>query len=124
MCSPDAYPLSRFESIGILHRHRFLINEKGVATVVPDNANNVIGIVWTITETDKASLDHYEGVQSNHYSPAFIPVVVGYQSYNSLIYIATNSTPGRARSGYMEKIFRAASTHGFDSRYLTYLAGF
>ena len=117
-------PSYNFEGIGVLSGHRFLINERGVATVMQDEANHVIGVVWTISNADKTTLDRYEGVASDHYLSNLMTVAVDGIDSEVLLYVATCTIPGMPRHGYIEKIIQAARLHCLDPEYLNYLAGF
>src|SRR5262245_21968890 len=61
---------------GICHLfgYRFIINRRGVATVVRDETADVLGLLWLVTPDDEAVLDRYEGVRKGHYSRAFLSI--------------------------------------------------
>jgi cation transport regulator ChaC len=102
--------------------HRFIINSRGVATVVPDPASTVRGLLWRITEEDERSLDQHEGVAEGTYKKAFVEVSVpSGRKTRALVYVATDSTPGEARPGYMEKIVSAAEACGLPKTYVDQL---
>jgi cation transport regulator ChaC len=102
--------------------HRFIINSRGVATVVPDPASTVQGLLWRITKEDERSLDRHEGVVQGTYKKAFVEVSVpGGGKVRALVYVATDSTPGEARPGYMEKIVSAAEACGLPKTYVDQL---
>jgi hypothetical protein len=104
-----------------LDGHRFLINSRGVATLVPDASSYVLGILWNLPPEDEQTLDDYEGVPT-YYQKHLITVETDREAIQALIYQATDSTPGRSRWGYMEGIVTAARQHGFDEAYVTELA--
>ena len=109
-------------SIAELPSHRFIINSRGVATVVPDPASKVQGLLWRITEEDERSLDRYEGVMQGDYKKTFLEVSVpGEGKIRALVYVSTDSTPGEARPGYMEKIVWAAEACGLPKTYVDQL---
>jgi hypothetical protein len=56
---PNAKLLGR----ACLREHSFLINSRGVASVIPAQNRVVHGLLWTITDTDEKALDGYEGVR-------------------------------------------------------------
>ena len=105
-----------------LPSHRFIINSRGVATVVPDRASTVRGLLWRLSEEDQRSLDRHEGVVQGLYRKAFMKVNVSSgRKVRALVYVATDSTPGEARPGYMEKIVSAAEECGLPQTYIDQL---
>jgi len=105
-----------------LPSHRFIINSRGVATVVPDRASTVRGLLWRLSEEDQRSLDRHEGVVQGIYRKAFMKVNVSSgRKVRALVYVATDSTPGEARPGYMEKIVSAAEECGLPQTYIDQL---
>ena len=105
-----------------LPSHRFIINSRGVATVVPDRASTVRGLLWRLSEEDQRSLDRHEGVVQGLYRKAFMRVNVSSgRKVRALVYVATDSTPGEARPGYMEKIVSAAEECGLPQTYIDQL---
>lgn len=60
-------PSSVFLGSAILENHRFQINERGVANVVPSAADCVEGLVFSVNNEDQNSLDKYEGVKRGLY---------------------------------------------------------
>lgn len=109
-------------STGKLPFHRFIINSRGVATVVPDRSSTVRGLLWRISKEDERSLDRHEGVTQGIYRKAFMKVDVSTgRKVRALIYVAADSTPGEARPGYMEKIVSAAESCGLPQTYIDQL---
>lgn len=49
-------PDSNFVGVASLARFRFIINSRGVATVVPRNSIPVYGVLWDISERDEENL--------------------------------------------------------------------
>ncbi len=99
--------------------YRFIINTRGVATVVSDASRDVFGILWTITEADQLSLDKYEGVKLGTYKKKEMYVKIDKEnSIQALIYLAKVSTPGSPRDNYMEKIVTAAEQCGLPIKYI------
>lgn len=107
----------------ILSGHRFVINCRGVASVVPDGSSNVVGLLWMISPSDEAALDRYEGVEDGYYTKNELDVseITSSQEVESLIYIAAENAIGKPRPGYLEKIVNAAQQHGFSQEYINFL---
>lgn len=103
--------------------HRFVIFQRGYATVVPDPSSSVCGVLWKITPDCEKALDHYEGVGFGLYRRQCVIVeteTLG--SVDALVYVASDNTPGRPRNGYMERIVAAARNHGLSAPYIEELA--
>jgi gamma-glutamylcyclotransferase (GGCT)/AIG2-like uncharacterized protein YtfP len=106
-----------------LRSYRFIINARGVATVVQENTSDVYGILWRITSDDEQSLDGYEGVKWGTYRKANLNVeTTSGQTISALIYIARDNEIGSPRNGYMEKIIAAAKAHSLPKKYLEELS--
>jgi gamma-glutamylcyclotransferase (GGCT)/AIG2-like uncharacterized protein YtfP len=104
--------------ISRLSDYRFIINNRGVATIVPQTTSEVYGIVWSITETCEKSLDKCEGVKYGTYTKETMNVEIANESVPMLVYLARDSTPGSAKANYMEKIVAAAEQHKLPDKYL------
>ncbi|OGL47495.1 MAG: hypothetical protein A2161_11915 [Candidatus Schekmanbacteria bacterium RBG_13_48_7] len=115
-------PEARFVGIALLENHRFIINDRGVATVITDAASVVHGTVWELNETDLKSMDAFEGVQERLYDRKTVSVILAKTVLgNVLIYAATDSKPGLPRKNYMEKIIKAAIGYNFPADYIDQL---
>ena len=99
--------------------YRFIINSRGVATVVPDGSSAVHGILWRITAECEASLDRYEGVEWGTYTKETLGVEAeDGQVIEALVYVAGDSEPGEGSDGYMERIAAAAGRQGLPAAYI------
>ena len=115
---PDAVVLS----LASLAAHSFLINTRGVATVIPTPNQVVRGVLWETSPTDEASLDRYEGVASGFYRKGIARVRVNDGTdKDALIYLASDARPGQARPGYMERILVAAEHCHLPETYIATL---
>lgn len=105
-----------------LKGYRFQINQRGVATIVPDSNSIVWGLAWQISERDEKSLDDAEGVRYGTYLKQCAPIE--FEDGNSkqlLVYIASNSDFGTPRENYLEGIVTVAESNGFPDDYLSEL---
>ena len=99
--------------------HKFVINSRGVATMVTDNSRAVHGILWRITESDEKSLDEYEGVRWGTYVKVTTTVETSKSdSVSALVYVARDNTEGASRPGYLERIVAAAQFHSLPEAYV------
>ncbi|MFZ5626799.1 MAG: gamma-glutamylcyclotransferase family protein [Bacillota bacterium] len=106
-----------------LDKYRFIINSRGVASIIPDENSFVEGVVWSLTEQDEKELDRFEGVRYNYYDKQEITVKIEEIEAQALVYIAADQTPGQPRPGYLKKILTAAEKFQFCSEYRKELAG-
>ena len=115
---PGAVTVSTAE----LPSYRFIINTGGVATVVSDPTSTVQGLLWKISKKDERSLSRYEGVKHGIYKKAFVGVrLPNGTTTRALIYVATDSHPGTARAGYLEKVVSGAEGCGLPKSYIDQL---
>ena len=108
-------------SLGIawLTNHRFIINDRGVASIVESEGRVVYGLLWDISETDERQLDRYEGVRKGFYRKSTVSVgVQENQTVDALVYVASSNEHGKPRPGYMERIIRAAKDLGVPTQVL------
>jgi hypothetical protein len=117
----DRCPSAEIVGVCRLDGHRFLINSRGVATLIPDAAGYVLGILWDLPPADEQTLDDYEGVPT-YYQRHLIAVENNREAIQALFYQAPNRTPGQPRRGYMQGIVAAARRHGFDEAYIAELS--
>ena len=117
----DRCPSAEIVGVCRLDGHRFLINSRGVATLVPDASSYALGILWDLPLEDEQTLDDYEGVPT-YYQKHLVTVETDRKAIQALIYQATDKTPGRSRRGYMDGIVAAARQHGFDEAYVAGLS--
>ena len=103
-------PQARALAIAKFSEQRFLINSRGVATVVPEQGCSVYGIIWLLSHGDEASLDCYEGVKDEIYYKKIISVKVANDSIPTLTYIASDIVQGTPREGYLETIMEGAQS--------------
>ncbi len=101
--------------------YKFLINERGVGTIVRDISKTVYGILWLITKEDEKALDRYEGIGQYHYFKIDLETLSidnPGKSYYALAYIAYNNIPGKPREGYVERVVEAARMNGLKEEYI------
>ena len=102
-----------------LQGHRFMINRRGVASVISAVARDVYGVLWDITPAHERALDDYEGIDVGWYSKTVIDVATtAADTQQAMIYIACDQTEGTPRRGYLEKIVTAAEGWHFPEAYI------
>jgi len=111
-------PRATLRGTATLDGHRFVINREGVATLVPTERSLVFGVLWNLTPVDEVALDLFEGVDEGFYEKQVILARYSGQDCPALIYLSSNSTPGRPRPGYLETVCDAARSHRFPPTYV------
>jgi gamma-glutamylcyclotransferase (GGCT)/AIG2-like uncharacterized protein YtfP len=111
-------PVSRLIGPGRLPRHRFIVMREGYASVVPDPARTVHGVLWELALDDIPALDRYEGVASGLYAKAQTPVTTPAGVRRALIYLGRSTAPGRPRPGYLEAVLAAGTAAQLPAPYL------
>jgi gamma-glutamylcyclotransferase (GGCT)/AIG2-like uncharacterized protein YtfP len=95
---------------------------RGFATIVPDPASTVWGILWDLTDEDVARLDRYEGVAQGSYHKETVSVIdtTGVVT-EALVYIARETDPGVPKADYIGRTLKGARAGGFPDVYVTEL---
>lgn len=106
-----------------LNSYKFIINARGVASIIKSDNSFVEGILWSVFPKDEEALDQYEGISSNYYHKAKIvaKMLPTGEEVPAIVYIASNNTFGEPRPGYLEKIISAANKFKFDQEYIAEL---
>jgi len=97
-------PGSRLLSFAEIKDMKFVINSRGVATVVFEKGSSVKGIIWKISRTNEISLDRYEGVSKNIYRKEMLSCLSNGRALNALVYVASDQMLGTPRPNYLETI--------------------
>ena len=115
----DRCPASVTVGAAELPYYRFIINSRGVASIVPDPASSVQGLLWNITKQDERSLSRYEGLKTGVYKKTHVEVnLPDGTKAKAFVFIASDSRPGHARPGYLEKIISGAESCGLPKSYI------
>ena len=108
-------------AIAKLPNWKFLINSRGVATLVPKNGKAAYGVVWAISRDNEKSLDYYEGVREKIYYKCVVEILIEKKKVSSLIYIAEDQSPGVPRKGYLETVIEGAKSFNAHQEWLAEL---
>ncbi|HWW94305.1 MAG TPA: gamma-glutamylcyclotransferase family protein [Vicinamibacteria bacterium] len=109
--------------LGTLPDHRFIINQRGVASVVPRPGARVPGLLWSLTVQDEEVLDRYEGVPKGLYRKVLHSIERPSRAAPSraLVYVASDQKAGTPREGYLEQVLAAAQALGLPAEYIAEL---
>ncbi len=111
--APDARPAGAAR----LEGYRFVITADGYASVAPDRAAVVHGVVWRLTARDRVKLDGWENVAAGLYAPRLLPVRLHGRRVQALVYVARPGGEGLAKPGYMELVRAAAREWSLPDAY-------
>jgi hypothetical protein len=112
-------PHATVAGLGTLPDHRFIINQRGVASVVPSPGGRVHGLLWSLTLQDEEMLDQYEGVPKGFYRKVLLTIerASGAAPSRALVYVASDQRAGTPREGYLEQVLAAAQGLGLPAEY-------
>lgn len=102
----------------VLSNYGFLINSRGVATVVPTEGKIVYGVLWSVSSDHLITLDDYEGVHFGTYRREPIKVVFNDEDLEAEIYLAADLRPGHPRGDYLKRIVASATKRSFPESYI------
>lgn len=100
--------------------YRWLINQRGVATVEPSAGSRVHGVVWRISDADLAVLDRVEGVPER-YRRDRLTVHTADGPAEAFVYVDHRVRAGVPRPGYLERIVGGAIEHGLPRPWLEFV---
>ena len=117
--APGAHALGVAELAG----HRFVVTGDGYASVEPECAASVHGVLWRITPRDRVMLDAWENVPAGLYRAETVPVRHGGELMPALVYFARHGPEGRPKPGYIELVIAAAQEWKLPQPYIRSLQG-
>lgn len=103
--------------------YRFIINNRGYATLQFAPGAEVPGVLWRLQPSDEVALDRYEGYPAGLYDKGHRSVYdTAGNAFQALMYIDhRNGTLGAPREGYLERILVAAEEHALPERHIELL---
>jgi gamma-glutamylcyclotransferase (GGCT)/AIG2-like uncharacterized protein YtfP len=112
-------PGSRALGTARLEGYRWLINERGVATIAEHAGGVVHGVLWELEDEHVATLDEYEGLERGNYYRAQVRVLRDGAAGDEhvMTYIDPRTTHGLPREGYLEPIVVALEGYPFPPPY-------
>ncbi len=112
-------PRAEYVGTTSLRDYRFIINERGYATLCPAPGFEVPGLLWRLQPSDEIALDRYEGYAHGLYDKGYrIVRDLAGNEFHALVYIDyRNHTLGTPREGYLERIVAAAELHELRERH-------
>ena len=97
--------------------YRFIIARAGYASLEPDPAADVHGVLWNLTREDVEALDAFEGVAEGLYRKVIFSIDGG----PALIYLPADRARGKPEREYLAGVIAAARGHGLPDEYVNEL---
>ncbi len=109
-----------------LEDYRFIINQRGYATVVPSSGDRIEGVLWEVGPDHLCTLDSYEGHQEGIYDRCYreVETIDGIKQM-ALVYIDHLQTEiAVPNEGYLERVIEGAIDHVLPESYIETLKVF
>ena len=107
-----------------LPNYRFIINQRGVANVIPDKSSSAWGILFNLTGMALSSLDKYEEYPVI-YTREELPLNFNGHKLTPWVYVDKSAVEvGLPRRGYFQDIIKAARSFYLPSPYIRYMESF
>ena len=120
---------------GVLRGYKWIISKRGYANVIPSGDEteeedseelDTYGVVYTLTKSDMATLDVYEGVDMEPV-PAYVKVTMGIDMYEKkgqeaelpcLVYVDPRTELGKVHDEYIGRINRGLRDAGLPEMWV------
>lgn len=112
--APAAEPIGAAQ----LADFRFVITADGYASIEPQRAGTVHGVLWRLTPRDRATLDLWENIAGGLYRAETLAVNQAGVRRLALVYISRLRPSGRPKPGYMEIVIAAAQAWQLPEPYV------
>jgi gamma-glutamylcyclotransferase len=110
---------------GCLTGYRWIITSRGYASIVKSPQDQVLGLVYQLSEADEQELDRFEGVQQGSYYKQLVTVQVADQPVICMTYIDPVTTEGKPPAEYVHRINRGIINASLPPEYVNrYLRSF
>ena len=105
--------------LAVLPDHEFRIAVAGYGNATTAAGRTVHGVLWDLPPEDELALDAFEGVPEGLYRKDVVAVRTSDgRTVSAMLYLPADPSPGRPRSGYLERIISVAEDLGFPSDYV------
>ncbi len=106
-----------------LEGYRVVIAWHGYASVLPDEASTVWGVLWLVPAASLPTLDTFEGVAEGHYirDTARVTTPAGPRG-EAMIYRAPRADPGPPAPGYLAEVLAGAKENKLPAAHRAALA--
>jgi gamma-glutamylcyclotransferase (GGCT)/AIG2-like uncharacterized protein YtfP len=90
----------------------------GVPHIVPDDNDEVWGVLWEVTEVELKALDDYEGVDSGAYVRDRIVVTRGGRESEAVVYMTPPRSHRPPSKEFVAQLVRGAEAHSLPITYI------
>ena len=108
-------PGARLTGAAKLADYRFALDERSVATVIPEKGSAVFGLLWGITPDCEAALDGYEGVKQGCYRKEYLQIEFEGGRKKALVYVSNRDILKNMDKNdypeYLDMVIKAAEEH-------------
>ena len=111
-------PDSNYFMSGNLSGHSWFINNRGYASIKPDQNDFVLGEIFTLSDKDIELLDIYESVAEGMYEKFIMSVKTQSGFIDCLVYIAADKENGQPQAEYIERINAGIRSANLPSDYV------
>jgi gamma-glutamylcyclotransferase len=111
-------PDSNYYASGSLSDYSWFINNRGYASIKPDQNDFVLGEIFTLSDKDIELLDTYESVAEGMYEKFIMSVKSPSGFIDCLVYIATDKDIGLPQAEYIERINAGIKSANLPSDYV------
>lgn len=112
-----AYRCPHSKVLGISEIKDFVLEFRGVATIVPKENASVPVLIWELDERDLPVLNKYEGFPS-FYRQEKMPFELNGKSYKGMAYLMNRGTIFPPSPQYYNTILQGYQENGLDESYL------
>ena len=111
-------PDSNYFASGSLSDYSWFINNRGYASIKPDQNDFVLGEIFTLSDKDIELLDIYESVAEGMYEKFIMSVKIQSGFIDCLVYIAADKEIGQPQAEYIERINAGIKSANLPSDYI------
>lgn len=115
--------------LGCLKNFKFIITSRGWANIVPDQNQDVYGVVYEISATDERNLDRFEEVPVD-YQKVMLPVICPGGTVGCLVYVELTdegtflAEEGVASEEYADRVHRGVIDSCLPKQYADVLRSY
>lgn len=111
-------PEHRLIGSGRLDGYRWIINDRGYASIILSPKDYVLGLVYDISRLDELALDNYEGVYKGNYYKKQIDVSISTIQVSCMTYIDPVTKEGKPYHEYIRRINYGIIDAGLSEEYV------
>ena len=111
---PDSHVIEQAKLAG----YRWIITDRGYASILQSPLDHVLGTIFNISEKDELNLDRFESVAAGHYGKFYLDIEVKNQPHSCLVYIDRSKIKGQPKTEYITRINNGLADAKFSDQYV------